>query len=184
MLRCVLSSLHYCITKQFQSFWEKDTVIGGVVWERYPYSSVKERRTNLCRDVLAPLTALFCSHPRHTEQGGVGKPGTSLPQSSTDSTAQSALGQNSMDMLLLREQGWKEGETGPERSLRAALLLWCSAAGVTHPLKSMKASLTLCQSDSLFPPREEFWSPAMTGQPCCGSPHSCRETGLLMEPCI
>lgn len=94
------------------------------------------------------------------------------------------LGKNSMEMLLLREQGWKEGKTGPERSLRAALLLWCSAAGVTHPLKSMKASLALCQSDSLFPPREEFWSSAMTRQPCCGSPHSCRETGLLMEPCI
>lgn len=74
-----------------QSFWEKDTVSGCVVWERYPYSSVKERRTNLCRDVLAPLTALFCCHPRHAEQGGVGKPGTSLPQPSTASTAQSAL---------------------------------------------------------------------------------------------
>lgn len=173
-----------------QSFWEKETVSGGVVWESRPYSSVKERRANLCRDVLAPHTvgldscALFCCHPRPTEQGGVGKPGTSLPQPATVSMAQSALWQNSIDVLLLRGQGWKEGKTGPGRSLRAALLLWCSAADLIHPLQSMKAYLTLCQSDSLFPPREKFCPPAMTGQPCCGSPHSCRETGLLMVPCI
>lgn len=87
------------------------------------------------------------------------------------------LGQRSIDILLPRGQGWKEGKTGPERGFRAAWFLWCITAGITHPLQSTKASPILCQSDSLSPPREKFWSSAMTGQPCCGCPHSCRSEG-------
>lgn len=94
----------------------------------------------------------------------------------------SALRENSSDMILLR--GGTERKPGPERGLGAASLLWSSAANITYPLQSMKASQTVCKSDSLFPSREKCWSPAMTGQPCYRSSYSCRETGLLMVLCI
>lgn len=82
---------------------------------------------------------------------------------------------------LLRDRDRRKGRLGQKRVLD---VVQGSAVEATHPLQTMKALLTLCQSDN-FPPQRKFlvhWNERTTTW--YGSSQSCRERGLLMVTCI